>query len=72
MKRDLLSTVIYKHLIRGTGSVPKIKHASNKEMLSNFTDKKLDYKSKNDFWSVENGYIVRTFKAGEVIDESGN
>jgi hypothetical protein len=71
MKRDVLSNVIYKHLFpKAEGS--KIKHASNKEIWSNFTDKKLDYKSKNDFWSVENGYIVRTFKTGEVIDESGN
>lgn len=63
-KRDAINSVLSKV----TGS--RVVKSSNKLMFSNFTDKKLDYKSKNDFWSVEDGYIVRSFKIGDVIDES--
>jgi len=41
-----------------------------KTVESNFTDEKLDYKSKKDFWAVDNGFIVRSFKTGDVINES--
>ena len=63
-KADAVNSVLSKV----TGS--RVVKSSNKLLFSNFTDKKLDYKSKNDFWSVESGYIVRSFKIGDVIDES--
>lgn len=71
LKHPYLSNVISKFAGVDLGENSKrITKVSNKATLSNFTDKKLDYRSKNDFWSVEDGYIIRHFKTGEVIDEA--